>query len=105
MIFIKFVLRFFPCASAVLEYSRLAVVGYLVSYSDIFPSLLLVVSLYYHLGLWVWSDSKSNCQFLNLCFLDGYGCFDPDLLFSFWSSDLCDLWLSKGSPSKFVVGL
>lgn len=26
-------------------------------------------------------------------------------LFPFWSSDQCGLWLSKGSPSEFGVGL
>lgn len=49
--------------------------------------LLLTVCLWWHFGIWVCVDYRSQCRFLGLSFLDG--CFIRAFYIPVWSSDLC----------------
>lgn len=72
---------------------------------------MLIVSLNWHLGLWVWDEYSSRCRFLSLSLFDGVlflgFCFLFCLLvFVAWiSGGWLDFWSSRESLSKLGAGL
>lgn len=58
---VKTLLSSFPCASAMLDYSGPAVLGYLGYSGDILLWQLLILFLFWCHATWVWDDCKSRC--------------------------------------------